>query len=202
MAPWSALPQRTANLLLLLAASLALVSCGDDPTPKPRGYFRLDLPEEAYLPWSGACPFSAEVPTYARMLDRPGTTPASVDTACFTGMYFPGQRGSVYFTYRHVRGDLGELIRDAHSFKDKHEVKAVKIRTEQVLRDSARVYGDLFVVEGDVASPMVFYLTDSTTHFLYGSLYFDARPNADSLAPVTDRVRDDIRHFARTLRWK
>ena len=49
---------------------------------------------------------------------------------------------------------------------------------------------------------MVFYLTDSTDHFLYGALYFRCRPNADSLAPVTARLREDIRHFAGTLSWE
>lgn len=189
-------------LRLLLPLLLLLASCGDDPFPKPRGYFRLDLPEQSYTPWSGICPFSAEVPTYAWMLDKPGTTAAIADTACWTSMRFNHQRASVFLTYRHVHDDLPELIQDAHAFKDKHEAKAVKIRTEQVLRDSARVFGDLFDVEGDVASPMVFYLTDSTSHFIYGSLYFDTRPNADSLAPVRERIRADIRHFAKTLAWR
>lgn len=124
------------------------------------------------------------------------------DTACWTSMRFETQRATVFMTFRRVHDDLPELINDAHAFKDKHEAKAVKIRTEHVVRDSARVFGDLFVVEGDVASPMVFYLTDSTAHFLYGSLYFDSRPNADSLAPVSARIRDDVRHFANTLSWR
>lgn len=94
------------------------------------------------------------------------------------------------------------MIEDAHAFKDKHEAMAARIRSERVERDSARVFGTLFDVEGNVASPMVFYLTDSTTRFLYGSLYFDARPNADSLEPVTGRIREDLRHFANTLSWR
>jgi gliding motility-associated lipoprotein GldD len=97
-----------------------------------------------------------------------------------------------------------ELIEDAHDFQGQaRSQSAVRIRSQtHVERDSARVFGTLFSVDGDVASPMVFYLTDSTTRFLYGSLYFDARPNADSLAPVTKRIREDLRHFAETLAWK
>lgn len=181
--------------------ALALVACGDDPIPKPRGYFRIDLPEQHTAPYTGACPFSAEVPRYARMVG--GASPAAVrDTVCWVNMLFPGQRAAVHMTYRRILGDLPELIEDAHAFKEKHEVKAVRIGTERIVRDSARVFGTLFDVEGDVASPMVFYLTDSTTHFLYGALYFDARPNADSLAPVTARIRADLRRFAGTLRWR
>jgi len=178
------------------------MACGDDPVPKPRGHLRLDLPDTAYTRWSGLCPFTADVPTYAIPLEKPGTTAAIADTACGLTLRFPGQRASVFLTCRKVTGDLAELINDAHAFKDKHEARAARIRPERVERPDARVFGTLFDVEGDVASPMVFYLTDSTTRFLYGALYFDARPNADSLEPVTGRIRADLRRFAGSLTWK
>lgn len=117
-------------------------------------------------------------------------------------MRFPAQRATVHLTWSPVGGQLPELINDAHAFKSTHEAKAVKIGSERVLRDSVRVFGSVFNVEGDVASPLVFYFTDSTDNFLYGALYFDARPNADSLAPVTERLRSDMRHMAATLRWE
>jgi gliding motility-associated lipoprotein GldD len=185
---------------LLMAAFFS--SCSEDVVPKPRGYPRLDLPQATYQRWSGNCPFDVELPTYALALEKPGTTPAIADTACYMTLRFPGQRANVYLTCRRIQGDLRQLIEDAHAFKDKHEAMAARIRSERVERDSARVFGTLFDVEGNVASPMVFYLTDSTTRFLYGSLYFDARPNADSLEPVTGRIREDLRHFAGTLKWR
>ncbi|MFT3884948.1 MAG: hypothetical protein QM724_05815 [Flavobacteriales bacterium] len=194
--------KRRCDLLLGGLALSMLMGCGDDPIPKPRGYFRIDLPAEQQVPYAGACPFTGEVPAYAIMARRPGDTLAHADTACWVNMHFPQQHATVHMTYRHIAGDLPQLINDAHAFKDRHEAKAVKIRNERVVRDSARVFGTLFDVEGDVASPMVFYLTDSTTHFLYGALYFDARPNADSLSPVTERVRADLRRFANSLRWR
>lgn len=190
-------------LLPLFALLLLLLSsCAEDTVPKPRGYPRLDMPEAAYTHWSGSCPFEAEVPTYALTLEKPGTTPAIADTACYITLRFPGQHANVFLTCRKIQGDLRQLIEDAHAFKDKHEAMAARIRSERVERDSSHVFGTLFDVEGNVASPMVFYLTDSTTRFLYGSLYFDARPNADSLEPVTGRIREDLRHFANTLSWR
>ena len=198
--PLSGLTDRGHTILVVFAFFLA--SCGDDPVPKPRGYPRLDLPVQTYSTWSGTCPFTAEVPPYALMLEKPGTTAAIADTACYLTMRFPGQHANVFLTCRRIQGDLRRLIEDAHAFKDKHEAMAARIRSERVERDSARVFGTLFDVEGNVASPMVFYLTDSTTRFLYGSLYFDARPNADSLEPVTKRIRQDLRHFAGTLVWR
>jgi gliding motility-associated lipoprotein GldD len=181
--------------LLLFAA--VMVSCGDPPIPKPRGYFRIDLPAQAYTNWEPPCPFSAELPVYA------ATVPSGQgDRPCWWNLTFPGQRAIVHLTYLPVENNLQTLIEEAHGFKERHESRALRIRNERILNDSARVFGTLFDVEGDVAAPMVFYLTDSTHHFLYGSLYFSARPNADSLAPVTERLRADLRHMAATLRWR
>lgn len=179
-----------------MCCTVLLTACGDDPVPKPHGYFRLDLPPAEYVRWESGTGLSAEVPAYARMADR-----APQGDARWYDLRFAGQRATAHFTWSPVNGQMAELIEDAHAFKNTHGAKAVKIRSERMLRDSARVFGTLFDVEGDVASPFVFYLTDSTDNFLYGALYFDVPPNADSLAPVTDRLRADLRHLAATLAW-
>ncbi len=182
---------------LLLSALVLLSGCGEEAVPKPRGWFRIDLPEQSYAPWTDSLTFTADVPAYAVVVPR-----AAKGDARWFDMRFKKQRATVHMTWSPVNGQLAELIEDAHVFKTQHEAKAARIDRERVLRDSVRVFGTLFDVEGEVASPMVFYLTDSTTNFLYGALYFDTPPNADSLAPVTERLRADLRHFAATLRWK
>ena len=183
--------------LLCIATAVLFTACADDPLPKPKGWLRLDLPEKKYEVWQDDAPFTAEVPTYAVLVPRKATGDAN-----WFDMRFAKQRATVHMTWSAVNGDLPQLIEDAHTFKKQHEAKAARIGSERLLRDSARVFGTFFDVEGDVASPMVFYLTDSTSNFLYGALYFDARPNADSLAPVTERLRADVRHFAATLAWR
>lgn len=188
---------RAAATMELAVLAFVLSGCGGDPVPRPRGWLRLDLPAKAYAPWAPDCPFTAEVPAYARM--EPA---ASQEGSCWFNMRFPGQRATVHLTYKSVDDQLARLVGEAHDLKSKHEAMATRIESEHILRDTARVYGTLFDVDGDVASPMVFYLTDSTAHFLYGALYFNAPPNADSLAPVTERIREDVRHFAATLRWR
>lgn len=182
-------------LPLPLLLPLLLTSCNEDPVPKERAYFRIDLPEQKFTAWEGEC-FNAELPDYSKM------TAHKSGERCWQDWNFSGQRAQVFLTYKTVSNDLERLINDAHDFKSKHQSKAVRIKSDRVLRDSSRVFGTVFTVDGDVASPMVFYLTDSTSRFLYGSLYFNARPNADSLAPVTERLRSDIAHFTQTLEWR
>lgn len=174
-----------------------LAGCTEAPSPKPRGYFRIDLPEQSYLVWSDSATFSAELPAYAKVAKRP-----TKDAARWFDVRFPRQRATVHLTWSPVNGELQNLIEDAHKFKSTHQAKAAKIESGRTINDSTRVFGTIFNVEGEVASPLVFYLTDSASNFLYGALYFDTPPNADSLAPVTARIREDMRHMIATLRWK
>lgn len=185
--------RRPARVLLPI---LLFYGCASDPVPKPRGYFRIDLPAENYVPWTDSATFRTELPSYARV----GKRPTKSDARWFD-VRFPQQRATVHLTWSPVGDQLEDLIADAHMLKSQHHSMATKISSERVLRDSARVFGSVFNVEGNVASPLVFYFTDSTDNFLYGALYFDARPNADSLAPVTERIRADMRHMAATLAW-
>jgi gliding motility-associated lipoprotein GldD len=64
------------------------------------------------------------------------------------------------------------------------------------------VYGILYEITGNAASPIQFIVTDSTRHFLRGSLYFNNTPNADSIAPVTAYIESDIRHLIESVNWK
>lgn len=178
-------------------AVLLLVGCGDDPIPKPKGYFRIDLPDTSYTSWTDSATFSADLPSYTRVGKR-----STQDAARWFDVRFAGQRATVHLTWSPVGDQLQSLIEDAHGFKNTHQAMAAKISSERILRPPSRVFGTVFNVEGDVASPFVFYVTDSTSNFLYGALYFDARPNADSLAPVTKRIREDMLHMIATLEWR
>jgi len=65
-----------------------------------------------------------------------------------------------------------------------------------------KVYGLLFEIDGPVASPIQFFLTDSTTHFLRGSLYFKDVVNRDSIQPVFEFVKEDLEVFFESFTWK
>ena len=65
-----------------------------------------------------------------------------------------------------------------------------------------KVYGTYYTIRGSAASPVQFYVTDSSRHFLRGSLYFYAVPQPDSIAPVLDFLTADIDRLVETIQWK
>jgi gliding motility-associated lipoprotein GldD len=63
------------------------------------------------------------------------------------------------------------------------------------------ITGVFFKVSGNAATAKQFFLSDTTTHFLRGALYFGVAPNADSLKPVQDFLHADIDHLIQTFKW-
>ncbi|MCB0759928.1 MAG: gliding motility lipoprotein GldD [Flavobacteriales bacterium] len=191
--------KKTTNSIFTFGLVLMLISCGEDQfQPKPRGYFRIDMPEKTYSLFSSDCPFELELPNYARVEMRPSD---QTDT-CWFNVAFPRFNARFHCTYLPVDTNFHVLLNEAYAFAFKHELKASAIRREPFAIPQDHVYGLIYDLEGEVATSLQFYATDSTEHFLRGSLYFNSRPNVDSLAPVLAFIRQDLQHMIQTLHWK
>ena len=192
--------RRLTNSVTLLLILLTMASCGDrHPQPKPRGYFRIDLPEKQYVTLDTMRYFAFEYPVYATI------TPdyLSPNEKDWVNVEFPKFKGTVHLSYKIVDNNLYEYLEDAYMMITKHITKATGIRDSVVVNRDRDVYGLVYFLDGEgVASPLQFYLTDSTRHFMRGSLYFNVSPNNDSLQPVIDFITDDVRHLINTLEWK
>jgi gliding motility-associated lipoprotein GldD len=186
------------ELLVLLFLSIFLAGCKEEVLPKPKGYFRIDLPEKKYAEYSGNCPFTTEIPEYSRVevFEKHNS-----GDSCWFNIVVPRYNARIHCTYVNVQSNLDKLLRDSYEYAFKHEVKATAIERIVLEDDESKVYGLVYDIKGDVASQVQFYLTDSSAHFLRGSLYFQNTPNADSLAPVVAFLKEDILHLAETLEW-
>jgi gliding motility-associated lipoprotein GldD len=186
---------------LVLVSCVSLSSCGsDDDTlaPKPRAYFRLDFPEKKYVKYDSDCPFTFERPVYSQMdKDRnPGAEP------CWLNMNFPTFNGTLHLSYKAVNGNIQQYLEDTYTLASKHQIKASGIEERLIVRDSSKIYGLIYEIEGNAASALQFYLTDSTKHFIRGALYFNEVPNIDSIAPVLAFIKKDVFHMINTFEWK
>jgi gliding motility-associated lipoprotein GldD len=115
---------------------------------------------------------------------------------------FPSLKAKIHLTYFDLHGNLAKLTELSRELTYKHTIRADAIEEKLWSDDSARVYGILYDLKGNTASAVQFFATDSTKHYLRGSLYFMAEPNEDSLLPVITFLRDDIIHLMETLTWR
>jgi gliding motility-associated lipoprotein GldD len=177
---------------------LFLFSCDRDYVPKPRGYFRIDIPEKKYSRYNpGDCPFSFEVPQYASMVRDTN----NLAEPCWMYIKFPRFNSEIFISYKEVKNNLNQYLEDTHLLVYKHTVKADQI-TEKRIANRNNVYGVLYDIGGNAASQVQFFATDSSKHFIRGALYFNAVPNSDSIAPVLDFIKKDITQLINTIEWK
>ncbi|MFN3554439.1 MAG: gliding motility lipoprotein GldD [Bacteroidales bacterium] len=186
--------------LLMVALLFVAVSCEPNPTPLPRGYFRIALPEKEYRKFDSVFPYVFSYPVYAQI--RPDKRADA--EPWWADVVFPQFGASLHLSYKSVGSEeqLFAYMEDAHNFVNKHIPKATGFQERVYTDEDNRVFGILYEIRGkEAASPMQFYLTDSTRHFLRGALYFNVTPNNDSLAPVIRFIQDDIMILIESLNW-
>ncbi len=189
-------------VFLLLGLVLMLAACSSDQvtTPKPKGYFRINFPERSYQTFNDGCAFSFQYPSYASLEDDTDRNAR----ACWKNLNFTPFNGVLHITYYDVFSPkiYNEMTENARSLAMKHTIKADAIDQRIINYPDKKVYGIYYSIEGNTASSVQFFLTDSVNHYLRGALYFNERPQYDSIQPVVKFIKQDIDKFISTFEWK
>ena len=185
--------------VVYLLLTLILISCDNNYVPKPRAYFRIDLPEKEYRLLDSIYPYTFEYPVYAKVVQDKLTDSEKY----WINLDFPRFKGRLHLSYKKVDDNLFTYLDDSRNLAVKHIPKANAINEMLFVNEEKDVYGLVYEIKGTgAASPYQFYVTDSLNHFVRGSLYFYVAPNNDSLAPVIEFIYKDIQHLINTFGWK
>lgn len=181
------------------------LGCNDDVfTPKPRSFPKVLYPEKAYQNFTeDYCNFTFEYPVYAQIQQDTNFFEDLPPHDCWFDIYYPAFDGRVHFTYVNLRkqsNKLETLKQEAFNMADWHNKRANYI-DELLINTENGVSGIAFDIDGPAASPFQFFLTDTTSNFVRGALYFNTQTRADSMAPVIDFVREDILRVIETFAW-
>ena len=192
------------KISLFAALLLILVACNSDYTFKPRGYYKIELPQKKYQSFnSPSYPYTFEYPAYAQIAKDSLFFDEKAENPYWININFPQFNGRIYISYKDVgKNKLDSLVNDAFTMSYKqHTYKASAIEPEEFVTPN-NLTGVYFHLKGNTATANQFFITDSTKHFLRGALYFDATPNEDSLKPVNDFLQKDLQHLINTLQWR
>lgn len=189
-------------VFLLIVFSL---SCKEGEfIPKPRMYPRVDYPNKDVKKHAPSfCDFSFEFPSYgivkrdSLFFDERSSHP------CWFDLNIESLNAQIHCSYAPITKEkpLDKLIYDAFNLAGEHNTKATFRRESLIENEEDRVFGLLFNIEGPVATPIQFYLTDSTSNFFRASLYFNAKVDPDSTKAVVDFINPDIQNMIESFKW-
>jgi len=174
-----------------------------EPVPKPKGYYKIDLPSKTYRIFdSSAFPFTFEYPSYG-IISRDNNQPKGEYNPYWINIYFPEMDATIYLSYKQItrQEPLEKLIDDSYRLSYAHNVKADYIKTPEFTTDNG-LTGIFYFVSGNAASAYQFYVSDNRKNFLRASLYFNISPNADSLKPAAEFLKKDMEHLVHTLKFR
>lgn len=198
-----------------------LAACNSVFSPKPKGYFKIDLPKHEYVQFSQpGFPYTFEYPVYANIVQDSTYFDYVPENPYWRNIDFPQFDCKIFLSYKTVGGkavfrkpmpdgsfkdsaginEFDKMVGDAFTLTYKNDVAATKI-DDSLMRTPNGVSGVFFKVKGNAATARQFFLSDTTHHFLRGALYFYATPNADSIAPVQAFLQKDIEHLINTFKW-
>lgn len=182
------------KLFGLLSFTILAVACKNDATPKPKAFLALEYPTQTYKTFnSDQYNFTFEKNEFSQVKEIKNSA---------LEIHYPSMKATIFVNYKPIEGNLDILLKDAQKLTYEHFVKADQIIEQPFVNQDHKVYGMFYNVQGDAATNVQFYVTDSVKNFVVASLYFYAHPNFDSILPATDYIQKDMRKILETMEWK
>lgn len=190
--------------ILIFIIIVFLFGCKDKYTPKPRSFFRIEFPQKEYHIFADGFPYQFEVPDYSKITKDKYNS----NQPYWINVTVPENKAEIHISYYDIENKkqksnahLGELMEESRRLAYKHSIKADAIEEQVFLNPTENVFGIIYRIKGNAASPFQFFLTDSTKHFLRGAFYIREVPNIDSIQPVIDFFEPDIVRLIETTTW-
>ncbi|MDL2251338.1 gliding motility lipoprotein GldD [Odoribacter sp. OttesenSCG-928-J03] len=179
---------------------LSVIGCKEGYSPKPYGYFRIDFPEKSYHQLNENLPYSFAIADSAFMEED-----TTYDAEPFwINIVYKAYNAEINISYKPITTDssFAYLMQDSHHLAYAHTSKADAINERYFHNEETRIFGLMYLIEGNTASPAQFFVTDSVRHFIRGALYLRERPNRDSLAPIINYLKEDIAVLMETMSFR
>ena len=180
---------------------IVLFGCENYFLPKQSAYLRLDYPKPEYkLIDDKDFPFFFEANTRLSEISDIDINLRSIDFI----INYNQLNAQINFQYKNVNSNekLNAYILDLKSTIETHSMMANSVKIKDYSLKEKNIFGRIFDLSGNVASPYQFYLTDSLNNIISGLVYFNIKPNYDSILPAINYIENDIIHLIESFDWK
>jgi len=180
---------------------IVFFSCENYFLPKESAYLRLDYPKPEYeLIDDKEFPFFFEANSRLSEISDIDINLESIDFI----INYNQLNAQINFQYKNVNSKekLNAYILDLKTAIETHSMMANSVKIKDYSLKEKNIFGRIFDLSGSVASPYQFYLTDSINNIISGFVYFNIKPNYDSILPAINYIENDIIYLIESFDWK
>lgn len=178
---------------------LLCLACESNWLPKPPGYNRIELPRHEYQRLEQGYPYQLDFSTHSRV----EADSFNLGEKEWINLNYKDFGAKVHLTYKKIdqSTDFKTLSNDAFNLTAKHQIKAYGIEEGILLTPNGYV-AVVAELSGEVPTQFQFFVTDSTSNFLRGAVYFNSALKNDSLAPIIEYIKLDMAHLINSVNFE
>ncbi len=178
---------------------LLCLACESNWLPKPPGYNRIELPRHEYQRLEQGYPYQLDFSTHSRV----EADSFNLGEKEWINLNYKEFGAKVHLTYKKIdqSTDFKTLSNDAFNLTAKHQIKAYGIEEAILLTPNGYV-AVVAELSGEVPTQFQFFVTDSTSNFLRGAVYFNSALKNDSLAPIIEYIKLDMAHLINSVNFE
>jgi len=181
---------------------IIFLGCENYLLPKQSGYLRLDYPSAEYSLFGAddpAFPFSFDTNNKLSNISDIDITSETIDFI----IKYNQLNVKINFQYKRLnsKDQLDAYIIDLKKTIETHSLMANSIRVRDYTLEEKNIYGRTFDLSGNVASPYQFFLTDNINNIISGFVYFNIKPNYDSILPAINYIENDMIKLIESFNW-
>jgi gliding motility-associated lipoprotein GldD len=156
------------------------------------------LPRHEYQRLEQGYPYQLDFSTHSRV----EADSFNLDEKEWINLNYKEFGAKVHLTYKKIdqSTDFKTLSNDAFNLTAKHQIKAYGIEEAILLTPNGYV-AVVAELSGEVPTQFQFFVTDSTSNFLRGAVYFNSALKNDSLAPIIEYIKLDMAHLINSVNF-
>ena len=182
--------------IFYLLFSILILSCDTNELPKQEAFLRIEFNKPDYKDYN-------IINTSIGFYYNSNNVKIQYDGLKGFSFFYPNHSMTIDIlndTIGNFKG-IENNLSDFYSILDTHSKKSNGVLMEEYENTKNRVFGKLFEIRGDVASPIQFYMTDSISNFISGSLNLNQKSKYDSIYPSIQYIKKDMLVLFETLNW-
>ncbi len=187
------------RFLTLVFLSFTCAACESNWLPKPPGYNRIELPRHEYQRLEQGYPYQLDFSVHSGV----EADSFNLEETEWINLNYKEFGAKVHLTYKKIdqSTDFKTLSNDAFNLTAKHQIKAYGIE-EAILLTPNGYSAVVAELTGEVPTQFQFFITDSTSNFLRGAVYFNSALKNDSLAPIIEYIKIDMAHLINSVNFE